>query len=468
MDRDQFWSVDRLLPSIRSVSAEKKNSFDGVRISDLDPCEEKIGFGDRIVPKRSRVIHHYRLSEIKFPQDGPLFQSPLPSCRIFSSPIPCSGFLTSFSALTKEQKEYFFYFAQKTDEGIFVPTYFPYIQLYLCRRVRLDLPRKLLDDSFFRLWRNCRKEFPLADKLFSDTLSDFCLLCRSEPNYSALSSLLTLPDMRIRSFLMETFIFDCLFDRDHKLSPQEGECILRYLTAESFRKGKAYRFHSRFAHATEEAVESALKNGLFSRPELNRVLFRIQIPSQVKTVRRLFLSLPQEEIPSVTLLLCYYPFLHDENIRTRTDELIRYLENSIKRILKMKNCLSRIHISTEHRTFLDGILAGFEYLAPSEEAPLRGDSPVIEKEEMPIREFRVDFDDAAQIERDSWELTRSLTADYENSDEESVVIGENSDSEILDSLKSELNSLEKKTACGGEDAFWELAATLTETEDRFL
>lgn len=468
MDRDGFWSIDKLIPRVSGASPfsfEKKNS--GVLIQSLVAEESEAGFGPCITQKNSKVIRHYQLTKLSLPQnDLILKENAGETAKGF---VPCTMFSPSILSLRPEQRNFFFSFCQSVSSRKKIETAFPYVQLYLCRLIRENLFSNPMPEEFFWVWSTYRSDFPIMDKLFSDTLSDFCLVGKTVPDYEKLSEIVCERDFTARPFILDLYIFDHLFKTEHKLSPREMNFVLRALTGESFRRSKAYHTNAIFAAASEEAVERALENGLFNREDLNASLFRIQIPSEVRTERKLFQGLPQEEVPSGLISLCYVPLLHDENIRSRVDEIIRYLENRIRKILKIKNSLSRIHVSLEHKNFLEGILLGFEHLAPKEDENSDERAPAYQAKADKHRELSVDFDAAAQIEEDSWGLTKTLTETYAQDVGESVVIGGASQDENFDNeYRDVLSKLETARAPQGAGDFWEFAGMLEETEDCFM
>lgn len=470
MDKNGFWSVDKLLPGINSSSSfafKKKNQ--GVLIQNLHPDESEIKFDPPIFPTLSRVIRFYQFTKVTDPQHDALVKNCGKEQTCAPPFVSCGLFSPTLLSLNDSQREYFFYFCQCVEKRKKISISFPYLQLYICRCIRLHLVDLTIPEEFFWTWIQYRKEFPLADKLFCDTISDFCLLAKTEPPYEKLSEIFTRSDYRTRTFLLERYLFDYLFHENHVLTLDECNLTLRFLTGESFRKSKAYRMHPIFATAAEDAVITAMKSGLFNKKELNDAIFRIQIPSEVRVERALFPGLPKGEIPRTTISLCYVPLLNDENIRSRFDEIIRYLENRIRKILKMKNSLSRIHISAEHQSFTEAILLGYEHLAPSEEIENKEAASQELQPKHEARKLEINFDDASKIEEESWLLTQKLTASYTEEAGDHVVIGEETEDERFDlEYQSEFDLLSsvKRTESSGD--FWEFASTLTETEDSFM
>ena len=155
--------------------------------------------------------------------------------------------------------------------------------------------------------------------------------------------------------------------------------------------------------------------------------------------------------------------MHDENIRDRCDELIRYLENRVRAILKMKNALSRIHISQEHKTYLEGILLEFNRFAPKSEE----ESNSFEIKKPLQRSLEVDPVEANKIEEASWVITQALTQDYMLEQGESVTVGSEPE-QIQTEYKSELNEVERPLINTDENEFWEFAAQLTPEEDNLI
>ncbi|MBQ3075725.1 MAG: hypothetical protein IJC26_06610, partial [Clostridia bacterium] len=386
----RFWSVDRLLPRVHTSFSEK--NVGGIPLSTLDHAVPEKEFSDPIRPRGSKVIRFYRLTHAIFPKNDLILESPA-----FSSPVPfvgCTLFAPTMLSLTAEQRNFFYYFCETVEQKKAVKTSFAYIRLYLCRVLRKIELINELPDGVLWLWETYRGEFPLADKLFSDFVSDFCFYKQIVPPFDRLEPILTQKNFTVRPFLADPFIFDYLFAPDRKLNAAQINYLLRMLTGQSFRNSKAYRTAPIYAATCEEAVRRAFEDGLFNRKDLNDTLFRIRIPSEVHTVRELFQGLPREEIPSVVINLCYVPLLHDVNIRDRCDELVRYLDNRVRAILKMKNALSRIHVSEEHKAFLEGILLEFAHLTPREEDV----HTAYEPKPTPKRELIIDPEEAKKIE----------------------------------------------------------------------
>ncbi len=459
MNKDDFWSIDRLLPKVRSSFSEKNSG--GIPLSTLENAVPEKQFGQIIRPTGSRVIRFYRLTKTVFPKNDMILER-------FSASTPpkfvsCSLFAPTMLSLNQEQRTYFYYFCDCVTRERIVPTSFAYIRLYLCRVLREIELLNEIPKSIFWLWKSYRNEFPLADKLFSDFVSDFCFYKMITPPFEELEPILTAENFTIRPFLADPYIFDYLFSENRKLSGAQINYLLRMLTAQSFRNSKAYRTAHLYAATCEEAIRRAFTDGLFNRKDLNDNLFSIRIPSEVHTVRALFQGLPKEEIPEIEINLCYVPLLHDENIRDRCDELVRYLENRVRAILKMKNALSRIHISQEHKAYLEGILLEFAHLTPKQEEEK---TPYEEKAETK-RIPEIDLAEANKIEDASWEITQTLTRDYAVEQGESVTVGGEAE-QIEREYKNDLKQVERSLAQSCENEFWEFAAQLSPEEDTLI
>ena len=459
MDIRDFLSLDS--ESIKK--ADLTLLSESVPLPTADALSEDMAFGPIIRKNSSRVIRFYRITEPVFPCNDKILESP----AVVSLPfVPCNLFRPTIKALTPEQKKYFFFFCQKIEQKEKVQTSFAYILLYLCRILRKIELIDALPDTFYWLWENYRKEFPFIDKLFSDVLCDFCFYRHSSPDFSKIDHILLRNDFRSRPFLLDLYLFDHLFRPDKKLNTKEMNFILRNLTGESFRRSKAYRSNPRFAAACEEAVSRAFEKGLFTKDRLNANLFSIKIPSEVHTVRNLFAGLPEEEVVKAKINLCSVPLLHDNNIRWRCDEILRYLENRLRGIFKIKNALSRIHISTEHKAFLEDILSPYEALSQREEEEAL---PFFaEEKKITPREFQIDPEKASEIEASSWDITEKLTQSYLEREEDMILVGEEPVTGTEEKYKEDLEKISRPALPLSAGEFWEFAASLTENEDAYL
>jgi len=468
MDRDQFWSVDRLIPKIHSSSPfSPDRTAGGVLLSELDTNIQNKEFGEKISPSSSRIIRFYRLTTPTPPENSLLQQ--MKSAGISSTFVPCTLFSPSFQSLGEDQKKYFNYFVQMTERRKKIQISYPYLQLALCRCVQNSVLLKSISEDFFWLWENYCDAFPMAPKLFASTCSDLCFYLKITPPWNQLTSLLTREDFLIQPFILDPFLFDHLFREDYRPTNREINCILRHLTGFSFRKSKAYHSNRIFATTCESAIQQCFLAGLFNRKDLNESLFRIQIPSEVRTVRKLFRELPSSEVPNVDMNLFYVPLLHDENIRSRCDEILRYIENRIRYLLKMKNSLSRVHISNEHRQFIDDILKQYEVLVPETNvASSKIPSKTKDRTPIPPRVLDITTEIANEIEQDSWEITKKLTEAYTLTGEETVSVQSELDSCFDQSYETELKKLEKASVKHSGSDFWEFAAMLSEVEEAFV
>ncbi len=459
MNKDDFWSVDRLLPKVHTSFSDKSSG--GVPLSSLEKAVPQKKFGETIRPMGSRIIRFYRMTKPEFPKNDLILDEPA-----FSSPpkfISCSLFAPTMISLNCEQRNYFYYFCKTVEEKKVIQTSFAYIRLYLCKVLRKIELLQCLPDEVLWVWENYRGEFPLADKLFSDFVSDFCFYKKINPPYERLEPILTAKNFTVRPFLADPFIFDHLFRDNLKPSNDQINYLLRTLTGQSFRNSKAYRTAPLYAATCEEAVRRAFTGGLFNRKDLNDNLFSIRIPSEVHTVRAMFQGLPREEIPALEINLCYVPLLHDANIRDRCDELVRYLDNRVRAILKMKNALSRIHISREHKAYLEGILLEFAHLTPKEDE----EKPSVLTGPIEKRALEIDPEEAKKIEEDSWLITQVLTQDYAVEQGESVTVGGEPE-QLETEYQAELKKVERPLMEATENEFWEFAAMLSSEEDTLI
>jgi len=467
MKKDDFWSIDKLLPPIR-LSSDFSLAKGSVSLNSLDFSLPEKKWGEIVSPPNSRVIRSYRLTKVVEPRDLTLLEDFSDSESERPPFVPCTIYSPSMRMLTREMRRYFYYFYRCIRNRTKVQASYAYLLLALCRMVREAYSKQEIPKDFYWLWETYRNDFPLADKLFSDVTSDFSFLLQKKPNWDRISPILTQNNFTARSFLLDPYLFDHLFRDEYTMNPKEADFVLRKLTNLSFRNSKAYRMNSLFANTAEDAVQRAFRGGLFNRKDLNETLFAIQIPSEVRIIRQLFQGLPQEEIPSAEIQLLHVPLFHDENIRSRCDEILRYLENRIRSILKMKNCLSRVHISPKHKDFLDGILLQYEHLRPQEEsAPVSSRKCPKEEPKPHQRPICIEASLATEIESRSWEITRTLTEIYENGEEESVLLGGSEEESLSEKYENQLKlTLQHKPLDGNE--FWEFAALLTEEEETFM
>ena len=105
MKRDEYWSIDKLLPHIHS-SYTKTNENNTFPLSELQGENDTKTFSEKIVIDGSRVIRHYRLTEATFPNSAMILDKvDCPSKMTF---VPCSLYSPCMASLNAEQRKYFY------------------------------------------------------------------------------------------------------------------------------------------------------------------------------------------------------------------------------------------------------------------------------------------------------------------------------------------------------------------------
>ncbi len=435
MEKDEFWSVDRLLPKIRSKKSHDL-SEKGAEIAGLFAAPLPFRAGEKIFCKNSRIIRSYQFIYFQNPAEAPL-EAP---------------FVSVLESAVRNREKRVVGFAE--------------IISYCAAMINRENSEQAALEDFLWLWETYRGDFALADKFFCDLVCDFCLYYGLDFPFERLSPLLCTSQLAVKPFLFNLFLFDYLFTPSHRLNRQEIEFILKNVTKTGYRATKAYHSNARFAGLCEEIVFQCFSKGLMQRTDLNENLFHIQIPSEVKTTRKLFPQIPIGKEGEVRVTLIFIPMLYDENIRERCDALLRYIENRIREMLKLKNSLTRIPISPLHKSFIESILAPYEV----QTASFRKQAEIsTEKPDFVPRKIEVDIAKAIDIEEESWGVTKELTESFLSGETELVAIGAAQDEEFDRKYAAELEKIEKPQSEAGEiDLFWEFAAALTPEEERLL
>ena len=462
MDKDKYWTIEKLLPHVQSSFRTKPNV--GADIRTLTPEEKNpySRFTNQYTLPGSRVIRRYSLCV-----EGGAFS--FPALADTSDPpayVSCDLFSPDYLSLLPEQRRYFSFFVRRAEQSIKVETCFSYLKLAVCYALSL-FDNNNLPDLFFTLWSLYRGDFPAAEKLFCDVYCDWCFYRKRVPDYEKLSKMICRGVSVVRPFFYHLFIFDYLFTGGKKLNSEEEEFILRNITSLSFRKSRAYKTNKRYAALCEDALKRAMDEGIFNADDNNTCLFDLQIPAELRSIRPMFADLPQQYVPKAEICLVYYPFFNNDVIRERCDAVVRYVDNRIRSILRLKNQLGRVAITPVHKAFLERILQGYESYAPSETKS----APVLKEEPDPPRQLVFDPGLADEIEEESWKITKQLTEIYQDSGE-MITLGNTNDESFDKRYSRELTNLEARvlhgTAESRENPFLEFASALSADEDSFV
>ncbi len=462
MEKDEYWSVDKLLPRVR-VSSFQTAANQGAKLSLLSEGanQRENRFGEIHYPTCSRVICHYALHSGR---ESFVFPS-LPAAGETKF-VPCDLYMPTYLTLSPDQRSYFIYFLEQIKENKKPQASFAYIKLAVCF-ILAEAGKDPIPDLFFDLWDLYRTDFPAAEKLFCDVYSDWCFLRKTKPDYEKLSPFLCRGTSPVHPFLYQTYLFDYLFADEKPLTKDEAEFILRNTTSLSFRKSRAYKLNKQYAAMCEEALQKAVKAGIYNKKETNACLFDLQIPAQLRSIRPLFSDLPREYAPQVEICLVYVPLLGNDVIRDRLDAVVRYVDNRIRSILHLKNRLSQVAVTPVHKSFLDEVLKPFEAFEPIKNVA----APVREEKPDPPRALVFDPQKAGEIEENSWAITQKLTEIYQDKGDW-ISIGETVDEDFdrrydVD-IKKAIGDNQPSQIESKENPFLEFAASLSDQEDLFM
>ncbi len=443
-ERDDFWDLDKLVPRKRAslspfatetstheytlpeakvtLESEKSERRDAERLLSLDELRAKRGVKTSealtYYPKggliKSVTVHHFidrydfydnfrKSAEIYFD-----YRTERCEFAQFYSYMP------QYSQLTREQKNYYFYWRDELRRGNYIKTDYSYVYLYVYEI--LNLPDRIPPEEgiklLCRVWREYRRQLPRLDNYFSIWVQDYCLVHRLECPMSEIGDFIF--DIIAVSTFKEFYLSDIQ-------SATNGiAALLAYLSDYDWRRGK-------YVHGTPSAdgkqsedtlmFYTAHMEGVMSlvlRGVIPRITGGADGASAVTVRRDAFPSSLCTHMVKRKLEIEYYPILGADGLRRGITAAVKHAENKLRSLLGVKSRLAVKELPDEYREIIDYYFDAVARGMKREQA--RASVPEYERLYDAPKED-MSFAGADEIERLSWDTTARLVADSADGDE---------------------------------------------------
>jgi hypothetical protein len=362
-DKDDFWSVDKLIPSkMKTISpfstkektvahaipgnkglkGDNKLSFDSYKPSDgigvsecsyhpengalikkveIKPSYDKYDFFDTF-RKAALIYYDYKCDKCNFE--------------------PFYSYKPQYSQMTPEQKQYYFYWRYSLRSGKFLRTDYSYVYLYAYEI--LNLPDKISPelglDLLVTVWTKYREDLPKLDLSFSAWIRDYCLLYR-----------LPCPYDKIKDFIFEvinaTDLKEFYISGLDLHSNGSVSCLLAYLSDYDWRRGK----YSGGEHGKnyKRHLEGAM--GLV----LSRAMeeFDLVKGEPVVVQRSIFPGCLCTHSVKCNLAITYFPLSEAYDLRRGITAAIKYTENKLRALLGVKSRIAVKELPDKYQWMID-------------------------------------------------------------------------------------------------------------------
>ena len=315
---------------------------------------------------------------------------------------PFYSYMPQYSQLTRDQKNYYFYWRDCVRRGKFIKSDYSYIYLFVYEI--LNLPEKILPEEgivlLCRLWKEYRKDLRRIDPYFSVWVQDYCLVY----------------NLKCPMEIISEFIFDVIEVsnfREFYLSDTEQTLIygvdsmVAYLSDYDWRRGKyvegehseIYKRHMRGAMGR---VVSEVFIGGLPKVDETATITRDAFPHSLCT-----------HAVKCKLAVEYYPMSRDTALRDIFTGSVRYTENKLRGLIGIKSRLAVRDLDEKYSRVIDSYFSELLSLV----AKKRNASTVQEYDNLydaPSEGFS--SYGADEIEKASWDTTLKLVSEDEKNE----------------------------------------------------
>lgn len=329
-------------------------------------------------------------------------------------PVPYFSYVPQYSQLSREQKEYYFYWRREFRRNHVLPIEDSYLYLYLYEIINTageETPPEEGLRMLYRVYRAFAGENPRLARLLAEWICDYSLLFRlgvppeerSEPYFH------TLYHAVLKEFYMR--------------SPTEGvegyaDLLLDFCTAYDYKKSHFYKDANRdyFDRYLPGALAACVRQFSSERRIFSETGLR-----DSHMVRSAFEQALCSYRVRCRIEVDYASFSRSHELRYIVSDILKYTENRLRGFLGIKSRLTVYSLSTEMRKCIDAYCDASFPRKPVLDRRPKPAEPVQAYERLyDLPPSPLSLSNAAEIEKSSWEITRRLTEAF--SDGESVEI----------------------------------------------
>lgn len=421
-EKDDFWDLDKLAPkskktlspfATRSPMVEYTDSYRAApptdsgdrRLTSLPASPH--GFqrqGESYTPAHQRLIR--RVTVRRYEGRYMFYDSFRRSAELYydvhgtPSPfVPFYSYMPQYQQMSREQKDYYFYWRDEVRAGRYIKTDVSYVYLHAYEIINLP-EKQTLEEGLRRLvmlWRTYRRVLRGIDKHFSVWIQDFCLLYRLSPPVELVCELL--PELLSATTFKEFYLID-----EGDMSSDGIRTLLSYFSDYDYHAGRYY------TKENKEAVDRHMSAAL--GPILSRILSdtdAVHAPTALLVREAFPNSLCTHEV-KCRLEIEYHPLTRAAALRSAVTAAVKYTENRLRALLGVKSRLAIRDLHDEDKALIDRY---FDELLRAERREQQRRTVPSYEEKYDVPREALSFVGADDIERTSWDNTLRLVSEEE-------------------------------------------------------
>lgn len=416
--RDDFWDLDKLLPKKQSRLSPFASQVSLHEYSDGAPSEggddpdgqltiptrEGACTTETYVPKRQPLITSVTIRRYegrydfydRFRKAAQLYYD----VRGAECPfVPFYSYMPQYEQMTREQKDYYFYWRDEVRHGRYPRTDYSYVYLYVYEL--LNLPEKQTAEQglsrLVSLWTTYRRDLRALDKLFSVWIQDYCLLYRLTPPVQLLQEHLN--ELIAATSFKEFY----LFDADAMTEEGLGSLLLYF---------SDYDYHASryFTGDSKDAFEGHMRGAM--GPLIARILREAEWMRSPRAVivRDAFPNSLCTHKVKCRLEIEYHPVARATQLRDVVTGAVKYTENRLRALLGVKSRLAVKHLPDEYKRCIDRY---FDTVYEDVQRTARREQTAAYEHKYDAPQEALSFSGAIDIEKQSWSNTLRLVSEEE-------------------------------------------------------
>lgn len=421
-ERDDFWDLAKLVPKKKAEIprfVSKSISSDYVisgSVEKNDPDRklsfEKYEMADAFDEKSYTPEHYHLIKRVtvkRFNDKYDFYGSFRKAAELY---FDCKAekcefatfysYMPQYSQLTREQKNYYFYWRDLVRRGKFIKTDYSYIYLFVYEI--LNLPEKIPPEEGIKLlctlWREYRGALRRIDSYFSVWVQDYCLI------YGLKCPMDIIGDFIFDVIEVSSFKEFFLSDKEETLN-HGVDSLVAYLSDYDWRRGKYVsgeheELYKKCMRAAMSKVISSVFGAGVPKTEETATITREAFPHSLCT-----------HAVKCRLSIEYYPMSRNNELRELFTGSVRYTENKLRALIGIKSRLAVRVLDAKYKGIIDSYFDGLVSSAARKRSVQC--APEYEKlYEAPSEIFS--SEGADEIERLSWSTTVRLVPEEDKNE----------------------------------------------------
>ncbi len=349
--------------------------------------------------------------------------------------VPFFSYMPQYDQMNRAQLSWYFYWRDCVRVGKYPDTDYSYIFLCLFEIINLpdEIEPALGQKMLFDIWKNYRKVYPLLNRYLADWICDYSLIHHLPPPSDISTEMFSL--IAEQSSFKE--FYACPTGHD---AAKDAYVYLAFCTSYDYHKSKLYLMGEQQAQAMDMHIPTAISY-VVSALSQEGSTFAGSHMQKATLSRDSFIGALTSGRMKRRIEVDYCSFHRSHELRFLITDMIKYTENKLRAIMGMKSRLSIYALPDKIKSLLDEYLGQALDLGQATAKRQQPERPAYEAlYDLPKTELSADH--AAQIEQESWSMTKQLVEAFEQEQEPQAPVAP-----VTEVFKPEIVSFPENDLC---------------------